>query len=45
MSTAIWTLFAVMGMVGIFVACVVAVVVGVRVLESVLAKRSRMPSA
>ena len=45
MSTAIWTLLAVMGMVGMFAGCVVAVVVGVRVLESVLDKRNRRPSA
>lgn len=45
MSTAIWTLLAVIGMVGLFAACVLAVVVGIRVLENVLAKRSRNPSA
>jgi len=45
MSTAIWTLLAVMGMAGLFAACVLAVVVGIRVLENVLAKRGRHPSA
>ena len=39
MSTAVWTVFAVGAMVGIFAGCVVAVVVGVRLLEGALAKR------
>jgi hypothetical protein len=37
--------FAVAGMVGIFAACVVAVVVGIRVLENALAKRRSKPSS
>lgn len=45
MSIAIWTVLALMGMVALFVACVIAVVAGVRVLENVLAKYSRRPSA
>ena len=44
MSTAVWTVFAVGAMVGIFAACVVAVAVGVRLIESALAKR-RMKKA
>jgi len=39
MSTAVWTVFAVGAMIGMFAACVVVVVVGVRVLEGVLEKR------
>jgi hypothetical protein len=45
MSTAIWTFLAVMGMAALFAACVLAVVVGLRVLENVLGRRSRQPSA
>lgn len=45
MSTALWTVLAVAGMVGIFGACVVVVVAGVRVLEGAVAKRQRKPSA
>jgi len=41
MSTAVWMVFAVGAMVGIFAACVVAVAAGVRVLESALIKRRR----
>ncbi|MGZ5165760.1 MAG: hypothetical protein ACXWCQ_35140 [Burkholderiales bacterium] len=39
MSTAIWTVFAVGAMVGIFAACVIVVVAGVRVFENARAKR------
>ena len=39
MATAVWTVFAVGAMVGIFAGCVVAVVVGVRVLEGAVARR------
>jgi hypothetical protein len=45
MSTAVWTAFAVAGMAGIFATCVVAVVVGVRVLENALAKRRNKASS
>jgi hypothetical protein len=45
MSTALWTVLAVAGMVGIFATCVVAVVAGVRMLEGAVAKRQRKPSA
>ena len=45
MSTALWTVLAVGGMVGMFAACVVAVVVGIRVVESAVAKRRAKPSA
>ncbi len=38
MATAVWTVFAVGAMVGIFAACVVAVVIGVRWLENALAR-------
>jgi hypothetical protein len=43
MATVLWTGFATVAMVGIFAACVMAVVVGVRVLESALAKRRGKP--
>jgi hypothetical protein len=45
MSTAVWTALAVAGMAGIFAACVIVVVAGVRVLEGAVAKRRRKPSA
>jgi preprotein translocase subunit SecD len=45
MSIVLWTGFATVAMAGIFAACVVAVVVGVRVLESALAKRRGKPSS
>jgi len=45
MSTAVWTVFAVGAMVAIFAGCVVAVVAGVRVLETVVARRRRKPPA
>ena len=45
MSTAIWTVFAVAAMVGIFGACVIAVTAGVRVLEGVFARRRQKQSA
>jgi hypothetical protein len=41
MSTAVWTVFAVGAMVGIFAACVVVVAAGVRLLESAVAKRRK----
>jgi len=39
MATAIWTILALGAMVGIFGACIVAIVVGVRLLEGVVARR------
>jgi putative Ca2+/H+ antiporter (TMEM165/GDT1 family) len=45
MSTAVWTVFAVGAMIGMFAACVVAVVAGVRVLEGLVEKRRRGPGA
>ena len=39
MSTAVWTVFAVATMVGIFAGCVIAVAAGVRVLEHALLRR------
>ncbi len=45
MSTAVWTVFAVGAMIGIFAGCVVAVVIGVRVLEHLLAKRRQHRAA
>lgn len=45
MSTAVWTVFAVGAMVGIFAACVVAVVVGVRLLERIVVKRREKRAA
>ena len=44
MATVVWTGFAIAAMAGMFAACVVAVVVGVRVLENALAKRRGKPS-
>jgi hypothetical protein len=47
MSTVVWTVLAIAAMLGIFGACVIAVVMIVRVLERVLARRrapQRMPS-
>ena len=41
MSTAVWTVLAVGTMVGIFAACVIVVVAGVRLLESAVAKRQQ----
>jgi hypothetical protein len=41
----LWTTFAGAAMVGIFAVCVLAVVVGVRLLERVAARRGRRPSA
>jgi hypothetical protein len=41
METAIWTVLAVGVMVGMFAACVIAVALGVRWLEGVLARRGR----
>ena len=38
MATAVWTVFAVATMIGIFAACAVAVVIGVRVIEHSLTK-------
>ena len=39
MPTAVWTVFAVAGMIGIFAGCVILVVAGIRVLEAARAKR------
>ncbi len=39
MSTVVWTVLAIAAMLGIFGACVIAVVVVVRVLERALARR------
>jgi hypothetical protein len=45
MSTAVWTIFAVATMIGIFAACTAAVAVGVRAIERALAKhRARRAS-
>ncbi len=44
-STAVWTVLAVGAMVGIFAACVIAVVIGVRMLERVRTKRRERPAA
>jgi hypothetical protein len=45
MSTAVWTVFAVAAMVGLFAGCVLVVVVGVRMLENVLEKRRQKRTA
>jgi hypothetical protein len=45
MATAVWTMFAVAAMVGIFAGCVVFVTAGVRVFEHVRAKRHEKPDA
>ena len=45
MATAVWTVFAVAAMVGIFTGCVMAVAAGIRVLESALAKRRQKQAA
>jgi len=45
MSAAIWMVLAIAGMAGIFAACVIVVVAGVRMLEGAFAKRQRKPSA
>lgn len=39
MATAVWTVLALAALAGMFVACVVVVATGIRVLEGVLAKR------
>jgi len=39
MPTAVWTIFAIAGMVGIFAACVIVVVVGIRAYEYTREKR------
>jgi predicted small integral membrane protein len=39
MSAAVWTVFAVAGMVGIFAACVIVVVAGIRAYEYAREKR------
>ena len=44
MATVLWTTFAVAAMAGIFAGCVVAVVVGVRVLEGAVAGRRPPPA-
>ena len=43
MSTAVWTVLPVGAMVGIFAACVIAVVIGVRMLERVVRSGARAP--
>jgi hypothetical protein len=45
MANFLWTTLTVVAMAGMFGACVVAVVAGVRVLENALAKRGRKPAA
>jgi len=40
MATFVWTVFAVIVLIGIFAACVISVVVLVRLLESWLARRA-----
>jgi len=44
MSTAVWTVFAVTAMAGLFAGCVVVVVAGIRLLEAARAKRHRKDS-
>jgi hypothetical protein len=41
MAAAVWMVFAVAGMIGIFAGCVVAVVAGIRVLEAAREKQRR----
>ena len=41
MSTAVWTVFAVGALVGIFAGCVFVVTTGVRLLESAFEKRGK----
>ncbi len=41
MPTAVWTVFAVAVMVGLFAGCVIVVATGVRVLEGALEKHRR----
>ncbi len=41
MATAIWTVFAVAVLIGVFAGCVVVVATGVRLLEGALEKRRR----
>jgi hypothetical protein len=45
MSTAVWTVFAVAAMAGIFAGCVVVVAAGVRVLENAIVKRRQKQTA
>jgi hypothetical protein len=45
MSTAVWTVLTVGGLAAMFAACLVVVVVGVRLLEGAIAKRGSKPSA
>jgi hypothetical protein len=44
MATAVWTVFAVAVMVGIFIGCVLFVAGGLRVVERALAKRREKAS-
>jgi hypothetical protein len=44
MATAVWTVLAIGAMTGMFVACILAVTVGVRLLENRLARRRQNPS-
>jgi len=45
MATAVWTIFAVTVMVGIFAGCVIVVVAGIRMLEIAREKRKRKEAA
>lgn len=45
MATAVWTIFAVTVMVGIFAGCVIVVVAGIRMLEIAREKRRRKEAA
>jgi hypothetical protein len=44
MLTALWTIFAVTVMLGVFAGCVIVVAAGLRWLEGGLAKRQRNPA-
>jgi hypothetical protein len=44
MATAVWTVLAIGAMAGMFAACILAVTVGVRLLENMLARRRQNPS-
>jgi hypothetical protein len=45
MATAIWTIFAVGAMAGIFAGCVIVVTVGIRLFENRRLKRLEKPTA
>jgi hypothetical protein len=40
MATFVWTVFAVIVLIGVFAACVISVVIGVRLLESWISRRA-----